>query len=127
MPINELSLGGDFPSFKLPPVATGLPPGSSFAGTLKEIITETDKSQQTAPINRTSGSSFADTLRDMVSDVNDLQIESGEKTDAFLRGDEVDLHDVMIASNKAKTSFQLLLELRNKGLDLYREISRLQV
>jgi flagellar hook-basal body complex protein FliE len=39
----------------------------------------------------------------------------------------VDIHDVMIAAQKSKTAFQLLMELRNKGLDLYREVLRMQI
>ncbi len=75
--------------------------------------------------NSTKGS-FSDTLKEVVSDVNKLQIDASEKSEAFVRGEDVELHDVMIAANKARTSFQLLLELRNRGLDLYREVSRMQ-
>jgi len=71
--------------------------------------------------------SFKDTLKEFMGDVNNLQIESDEATAAMLRGEPVDLHDVMISANKAKTSFELLMELRNKGLDLYREVMRMQV
>jgi len=70
--------------------------------------------------------SFAAFIKEIVSDTNEMQIDAGTKTDMFIKGDPIDIHDVMIASNKAKTSFQLLLELRNKGLDLYREVSRMQ-
>jgi flagellar hook-basal body complex protein FliE len=42
-------------------------------------------------------------------------------------GEEVDLHEVMIAVEKAKTSFDLLMEIRNKTIDAYREIMRMQV
>lgn len=48
-------------------------------------------------------------------------------TERLIKGEPVELHDVMIASQKARTAFQLLLELRNKGLDLYREVNRMQV
>ena len=71
--------------------------------------------------------SFTDTLKEFIGDVNSLQKESGEQTDRLLKGEPVDIHDVMITAEKAKTSFQLLMELRNKGLDLYREVLRLQV
>ena len=73
------------------------------------------------------GKSFTDTIKEMIEDTNTLQIESGEKVEQFIKGEPVDIHDVMIASQKARTSFQLLLELRNKGLDLYREITRMQI
>ena len=69
---------------------------------------------------------FVDTLKELVSDVNSLQKESGELTEKMIKGEPVDIHDVMIAAEKAKTSFQLLMELRNKGIDLYRETLRMQ-
>jgi flagellar hook-basal body complex protein FliE len=70
---------------------------------------------------------FVETLNEFVGDVNTLQKESGEQTARMLRGEAVDIHDVMITAEKAKTSFELLMELRNKGLDLYREVMRIQV
>lgn len=70
---------------------------------------------------------FVETLNEFLGDVNTLQKESGEQTARMLRGEAVDIHDVMITAEKAKTSFELLMELRNKGLDLYREVMRIQV
>ena len=70
---------------------------------------------------------FVDTLSELITDTNDLQKESAELRDAFIKGEPVDLHDVMISAQKAKTSFELLMELRNKALDLYRETLRMQV
>ncbi|TNE34148.1 flagellar hook-basal body complex protein FliE [bacterium] len=70
---------------------------------------------------------FTDTLSEFVSDVNSLQIESSKKSDAFIKGEPVDIHDVMISAEKAKTSFELLMELRNKALELYKEVNRMQV
>lgn len=85
--------------------------------------------QKTAPDieNGKPDVKFADTLKELVGDVNDLQIESGELTEKFIKGEPVDLHDVMISAQKAKTSFEMLLELRNKFTDMYREVSRIQV
>lgn len=70
---------------------------------------------------------FANTLKEFISDVNSLQLDSKDMTERFIKGEPVDLHDVMITAEKAKTSFQLLLELRNKALDLYKEVNRMQV
>jgi flagellar hook-basal body complex protein FliE len=66
-------------------------------------------------------------LREFIGDVNDSQHKSAEATEKLIKGEPVDIHDVMISAEKAKTSFQLLLELRNKALDLYREAIRIQV
>jgi len=74
-----------------------------------------------------NGQSFDHTLQEFIDSVNELQKESGSLSERFIKGEAVDLHDVMIATEKAKTSFQLLTELRNKALDLYREAMRIQV
>ena len=71
--------------------------------------------------------SFVNTLKELIGDTNAIQKDSSEMTDRMLKGEAVDLHDVMISAEKAKTTFQLLLELRNKALDMYREVSRIQV
>ena len=71
--------------------------------------------------------SFGETLSEFVGNVNDLQKVSGERTEQFIKGEPVDIHDVMIAAEEAKTSFALLMELRNKALDMYREVIRIQV
>ena len=76
---------------------------------------------------QTPETSFADTLKNFVGDVNDAQDASNKLAERFIKGENVDMHDVMIAGAKAKTSFQLLMELRTKGLDLYREVLRMQV
>lgn len=72
-------------------------------------------------------SKFADTLNGFVKDIDSLQKESALMTERFVKGEPVDIHDVMISAEKAKTSFHLLMEVRNKFLDLYREVLRMQV
>lgn len=76
---------------------------------------------------QTSDKSFIDTLKQMIEDVDKLHKESVEKQEDFIKGEPVDIHEVMITAEKAKTSFQLLTEIRNRFLDLYREIIRMQV
>ena len=71
--------------------------------------------------------SFVDTLKGFIGEVNQQQETAKEASESFIKGDNIDLHDVMIAGAKAKTSFQLLMELRTKGLDLYREVIRMPV
>ena len=98
--------------------------------------------QQRMPMNEINGSenltlndkvgtdgsaSFTDTLQGFIQDVNSLQKESAHKSEKFLKGEAVDVHDVMIAAEKAKTSFQLLMELRNKTLEVYNQATRINV
>jgi flagellar hook-basal body complex protein FliE len=77
-------------------------------------------------LNETN-TSFADTLHQTVKDVNALQAEAGKAVERMVSGEETDLHNVMIAVEKAKTSFELLMEIRNKTIDAYRELMRMQV
>ena len=74
-----------------------------------------------------SNASFGETLSKAITDVNSLQAEAGKAVDKMVVGEAVDLHEVMIAVEKAKTSFDLLMEIRNKTIDAYREIMRMQV
>ncbi len=83
--------------------------------------------QKGLPAKNPDDIKFSDTLKEFIDDVDQLQKNSIELTDKFIKGEPVDIHDVMIASEKADTSLKLLMELRNKGLDLYREVLRMQL
>ncbi len=93
----------------------------------QSLITPNKSIEEKEETKETKGSSFADTMNGFLHEVNKMQNDSSEMTESFIKGEDVNLHDVMIAGQKAKTTFQLLIELRNKGLDLYREIQRMQV
>ncbi|MBW7886947.1 MAG: flagellar hook-basal body complex protein FliE [Bacteroidetes bacterium] len=71
--------------------------------------------------------SFGEVLSKTITDVNDLQNEAGKAIEKMVTGEASDLHEVMIAVEKARTSFDLLMEIRNKTIDMYREIMRMQV
>ncbi|CUS76858.1 flagellar hook-basal body complex protein FliE [Candidatus Kryptonium thompsonii] len=70
---------------------------------------------------------FESVLKEFIKDVNQLQNEAGEAIEKAITGEISDIHDVMIAVEKAKTSFELLMEVRNKMLEAYKELMRLQV
>lgn len=74
-----------------------------------------------------TNTSFSETLHQAVRDVNALQGEAGKAIERMVSGEATDLHEVMIAVEKAKTSFELLMEIRNKAIDAYKEIMRMQV
>jgi flagellar hook-basal body complex protein FliE len=95
----------------------------SFPGTLPGLGNRSG----TDAASNSDEPSFADTLKGFVDDVNTMQKDSAKQSERFLKGEAVDVHDVMIAAEKAKTTFQLLMELRNKALDVYKEALRVQV
>ena len=71
--------------------------------------------------------SFGDTLKNFVNDVNDLQFDADKSVERLLTGEIKDIHDVMIAVEKAGVSFELMMEIRNKMIDAYNEFMRMQV
>lgn len=62
-----------------------------------------------------------------IKDVSDAQNESKQLTEDFALGKDVELHEVMIAGEKAATSLDLLMEIRNKTIDMYKELTKMQV
>ena len=70
------------------------------------------------------GTSFADTLTSALNKVRSLQLESKEQTEALARGENVEVHDLMIAMKKSEVAFNLMLEVRNKILEAWQILSR---
>lgn len=81
-----------------------------------------------APKLGAKGGDFAQTLMDVLKEVNSSQNEAKMKQDDLITGRRpVEIHDVMIAMEKASTSMQLTMAVRNKVLEAYQELSRIQV
>ena len=77
--------------------------------------------------NNSGGENFAATFTDLIKDVNQDQVNSDKAIKDFVSGNGVELQDVMIAGEKAKTSLQLLMEIRNKAVDMFKELTRMPV
>ncbi|TYS16288.1 flagellar hook-basal body complex protein FliE [Rossellomorea vietnamensis] len=68
---------------------------------------------------------FADFLKKSIEEVNTSQKNSDMLTEKLVRGENVDLHQVMIASQKASITMQTTMEVRNKVVEAYQEIMRM--
>ena len=77
--------------------------------------------------SRSSGTSFMDFLNDAIKDANNLQVEAEQLNQAFATGMNDNLHQVMIASEKADIALQFTIQIRSKLLEAYQEIMRMQV
>lgn len=86
---------------------------------LKEDINKDSK------LNRNN--QFGSLLNDALSKVNELQLVSDEYKKLLVTGDIDNLHDITIAQEKANISLQLTLGVRNKVVEAYREIMRMQI
>lgn len=69
---------------------------------------------------------FGEMVTEFIKGVNDQQFESKEMLTKFIEGEDVELHDVMIAGQKAKTSLELLMEIRNQSVSAFRELTKMQ-
>ena len=70
---------------------------------------------------------FQETLNGFIKNVNELQGEAGRSVERLLTGEIKDVHVVMNAVEKAGTSFELMMEIRNKMIEAYHEVLRMQV
>ncbi len=75
---------------------------------------------------RPGNSKFENVFSDFIGSVNKTQLDADKITKDFVLGEDVEIHDVMIAGEKAKTSLELLMEIRNKTVDMYKELIRMQ-
>ena len=70
---------------------------------------------------------FASHLRTAVNNVESAGAEAEHLTNQFLNGESVDLHNVALAGQKASLDFEMLLQVRNKVVQAYQEVMRIQL
>lgn len=79
--------------------------------------------------SQTSGADkgFGSFLKGAIGDVNKLQHEANQAAEALVAGRSEDVHNTMIALQKADVSFQLLMQIRNKVVSAYETVMRMQI
>lgn len=70
---------------------------------------------------------FGSALGGLVDQVNTAQGEADQAIQQLVAGKTENLHEVMLAVNKAELSFQFLMETRNKLVNAYQEVMRMQL
>lgn len=78
------------------------------------------------PATSEAGGSFASTLNAAVQQVNNLQTTAEQKVTNLIAGNGEDVHAATLSVEKASLAFDLMLQVRNKVVSAYQEISRLQ-
>lgn len=73
------------------------------------------------------GESFSELVSQAVNGVDATMKESEQSVQNFVSGKSENVHDVMISMQRAQMSFQMMVEVRNKVIDTYHEISRMQI
>ncbi len=74
-----------------------------------------------------SAPGFGELLKHAVTRVNQMQTDAMHLQDAVAKGESVDIHQAIIAGEKAGLSFRLMTQVRNKLVGAYEEIMRMQV
>ena len=91
-----------------------------------EIFTKMSVGQE-KKIETSSNNTFGNVLKGELDKVNESQIASEDITERFIKGEDIDVHNVMVAGEEAKLSLQLAVQVRNKLVEAYQEISRMQL
>jgi flagellar hook-basal body complex protein FliE len=95
---------------------------------LKTSMVEGDQAQNRSGISTGNESkSFADMLKDAVKETNHLQKVADQKMQDLATGRTDNIPEVMIAAEKADIGLRLMVQVRNKVIDAYQEIMKMQV
>ena len=94
-------------------------------GNINNITSEV--SNQSTSEKRENTYLFENYLKDSLNKVNDLQVEADRQSVLLATGQAESIHDITIASAKAKVSLELTMAVRNKVVEAYKEIMRMQV
>jgi flagellar hook-basal body complex protein FliE len=90
-------------------------------------VTSDTPLQTSASVSSGSGATFENMLGGFVNEVAQKQAAAGSAVSGLLSGQNVSLHQAMISMEEANVSFQMMVEVRNRLLDGYQELMRMQV
>lgn len=76
-----------------------------------------------ASVSENAGKFF----QELVGKVNNMQVQSDQAIQRLATGENRNLHETMIAVEKASISFQFMSQVRNKALEAYQEVMRMPV
>src|SRR5262245_16428570 len=77
--------------------------------------------------NGSSAGGFGQALATAISNLNETQNAADDASVRMAAGDPIDLHEVMLARETASLHFQLAVQVRNKLVEAYQDVMRMQV
>lgn len=86
-----------------------------------------DLLKQKSKVESSGSEAFAEQLKSAINEVNEFQEGSEQAIADLATGQVKDLHQAALAIGKAETSMKLMLEIRNKALNAYKELGRTQL
>jgi len=124
MRISPISFPGNISAISNAVSSTGkssVDGSGSFSDLVKTSIEEADDSQ------KQNNASISGLVKKGIKEVNNLQSHADDLAVKLASGDLEDVHEAMIAMQKAKLAFEFTVQVRNKIIDAYQEIMRMQV
>ncbi len=73
------------------------------------------------------GKTFTDILKDSMDQVNTQQVQADTAIKELVAGRSKNIHETMLTIERADTSLKMMMQVRNKILDAYKEVMRMQV
>ena len=92
------------------------------AGAVKSAVTQ---GASGAPVAK-QGTPFGSMLQSMVEQTKSLDTKAQQAVTGLLNGSGVEVHDAMIATQKADMAFELALQVRNKAVGAYQQMMAMQ-
>ncbi len=91
-------------------------------------LSGTAKSGQNGPAAGADGDlAFGDLLKQALQEVNQASAQAEDEARNLMTGEGADMHSAMLAVQKADLSFQMMMAVRSKLIDAYREVMRMQM
>lgn len=95
-----------------------------FNSKFNSIGNDTDNTEQS---NQSGTSSFSNVLKSYLDDTNDKMTEADSTTNKFVKGEDVSIDEVMIKNQEASLDLQFLAQTRDKLLDGYNQLIKMQL
>ena|SRR5437899_2817048 len=104
-------------------------PGMIPAKELQDVrpLVSLDANTNLQAVQGSAPGAFANLLGNLVNETNQKQAAANQAVQGLLAGDNVPLHEAVIAMEEASVSMQLMVEVRNKVLESYQELMRMQI
>jgi flagellar hook-basal body complex protein FliE len=117
VPVNQAAVSL-FGASLGPPTALTEAPSSGSLASVEPMSAASGTAAAPAP--------FADLLTDAVGEVQHLEVQAKSAIEGLISGRGVDVHEAMIAAQKAGMGFELMLAVRNKALAAYQQVLGMQ-
>lgn len=92
---------------------------------VNSMLNAIEGKSQTKEMENENG--FSKVISDALGKVNDSQVNADSNVESLIKGEDVNMHEVMLSMQEAQLSMQLLIEVRNKVVEAYQEANKVQL